>query len=504
MACQGDAGPTRATLRRQWLALCALAAFAPCRAAAGDAAAPDADRLQGLWGGDLVHHGESTGLFVAFAPGKDGALIARISLPVLNLYDVPLGKVTFAGNVVRFASLWFVYDAMLDRLTGTLPADIAPVYVLHTALTRRSVLPQRRRADLDAPLRTPLWIAAIGAPVWSDVAAAHGNVYVGGDDGRLHALAAENGASRWIYPTDGALRAGPTVAGNRIYVTSDDGVLHCIEARDAKVHWQVRVDRARAERLPTNNPKSKFDLHGAAITVAGDAAFAATHEGRVLALDAATGSARWSFAGGERFLSAPFVAGRTVFAGCYDGKVYALDAATGTLRWSFDARAPVTSTPVAVRGVVVIGSRAYDLWGLDAATGRVRWNRYVWFSWIESSAAAAGRTAYVGSSDAARLFAFDALDGQPVWATDVHGYAWGTPALDRGRIFIGTRGEVAAIEHRAHALALDRTSGKVLWRYPFPAPEPKVHHGFAGSAAVAGGRVFLASLDGRLHAFDAS
>jgi outer membrane protein assembly factor BamB len=62
-------------------------------------------------------------------------------------------------------------------------------------------------------------------------------------------------------------------------------------------------------------------------------------------------------------------------------------------------------------------------------------------------------------------------------------------------------GEAVTIDHRA--LALERISGKVLWRYPFTVADPKITHGFGGSAAVADGRVFLASLDGRLHAFAA-
>jgi eukaryotic-like serine/threonine-protein kinase len=465
--------------------------------------AQDGKRLEGIWGGELAHKGERTDVYVTLAPGDDGSLRAKFSLPVLHLYEVPLGKAAFDGAKLTFASLTFAYDAGADRLTGTLPVDILPVYSLSTTLTRRAKIDRRERPDFDAPVRAPLWTAELGTPVWSDVAAAYGLVYVGGDDGRLRALDAQTGATRWTYPTGGALRCGPTVAGTRLYVTSDDGVLHCIEARDARIVWQVRVNRTAANRLPPGDPKSKFDLHGAGVTVAGDTLFVGTHEGRMLALAATDGSARWSFAAGDRFLAAPHVAGGRVFAGCYDGKVYALDATSGALRWSFDAKAPVTSTPLLVQDVVVVGSRAYDLWGLDATTGRPRWNRYVWFTWIESSAAVAGRTAYVGSSDGARLFAFDALTGREVWTTDVHGYAWGTPVLDRDRIYIGTRGELQAIDHRAHALALDRATGKVVWRYPFTVADPKITHGYGASAALAADRVYLAAVDGRVHAFAA-
>jgi outer membrane protein assembly factor BamB len=253
---------------------------------------------------------------------------------------------------------------------------------------------------------------------------------------------------------------------------------------------------------PTRSPST--DYHGAAVAIAGNTVFAGTHEGRVLALDAGDGRAHWSIRTGDRIIAAPCVAGGRVFVGSYDGKVYAIDATTGVVRWTFDTRAPVTSTPKRVGDVVVAGSRSYDLWGLDAATGRARWNRYVWFSWIESSPAVVGRVAYVGSSDAASVFAFDAITGKSHWTRDVHGFAWGTPALDGDRLFLGTRREPGPIAHRSHALALDRATGKVLWRHPIDGANAQGQQGVAGSAAVARSarRVILVTVDGRVLAFD--
>jgi outer membrane protein assembly factor BamB len=345
-----------------------------------------------------------------------------------------------------------------------------PVYALATTLTRKARLERHNRPELDAPLRSPAWTAELGTPVWADIVAAGGALYVGADDGKLRALDAQTGAGRWTYTAAGPLRSGPTVAGDRLYVTSDDGILHCLGARDAKPVWQLRVNRMPAERLPATDPKSRYDFHGAPVTVVRNTVYAGTHEGRLLALDARDGSARWTFTAGDRILAAPFVAGDRVLVGCYDGKVYTLDAASGALRWTFDAKAPITSTPVLTQGVVVVGSRGYDLWGLDVATGRPRWNRYIWFSWIESTVVVAGRHGYVGSSDAAKLFAFDTTSGKPLWNADVHGYAWGTPLLDGGRIYIGTRGEAArprcrSIDphrsgHRAHAVCRRRRRRK--------------------------------------------
>src|SRR5262249_34688952 len=158
--------------------------------------------------------------------------------PVLHLYDIPLGKATLSGTTVRFASLSFEYDAAAERLSGTVPADLAPLYALTTTLTRKAVINRTPRSELDAPVRSPVWITELDTPVWSDVAAADGVVYAGGDDGRLHALAAKDGATRWVYATEGPLRARPTIAAGRIYVISDDGVLHRVGAGDGRATWQ--------------------------------------------------------------------------------------------------------------------------------------------------------------------------------------------------------------------------------------------------------------------------
>lgn len=54
---------------------------------------------------------------------------------------------------------------------------------------------------------------------------------------------------------------------------------------------------------------------------------------------------------------------------------------------------------------MIVGSRSYDLLALDGKTGATVWNRYVWFSWVESPVAVREAMAYVGSSDAAKLYA---------------------------------------------------------------------------------------------------
>jgi hypothetical protein len=99
------------------------------------------------------------------------------------------------------------------------------------------------------------------------------------------------------------------------------------------------------------------------------------------------------------------------------------------------------------------------------------------------------------------VFAFDAVTGASRWTTDVHGLAWGTPALDGDQLILGTRGESGPLGHKGHVLALDRATGTVRWRHALRARDSDATYGVAGSARVTEGRAFVATVDGEVLAF---
>jgi hypothetical protein len=151
---------------------------------------------------------------------------------------------------------------------------------------------------------------------------------------------------RWAYTTGGGIDSSPAVAGGAVYVGYSDG----------------------------------------------------NGDGKVYALDAATGHVRWAHATRDLFDSSPAAAGGTVYIGSGDGNVYALDAATGHLRWAYTTRGPVDSGPAVAAGTVYVGSEDGKVYALDAATGQVLWT-YAAGGGIDSGPAVAGGTVYVGSED---------------------------------------------------------------------------------------------------------
>lgn len=457
--------------------------------------------LAGTWVGEAVHQGQRSPVALTFASGRNGALDVLLSLPAVHVREVPVGTVRRTGGAVQAGPFALTWDSAAGTLSGTLPPAIVPVHAIAFTLRRGAMPPFPPRPDTAVPAPAPAWTFDAGAPAWGDLASAGSLVLVGADDGRLHAIDARRGEPRWTFQAGGAIRARPTPHADAVYVHADDGVLTRLDAASGAVRWQVRIAQPAA-RVPPPGAGSRWDTRGSAVTASDQRLLVGTHDGQVLALDPEDGRLLWRAGTGASVLAAPSVSRGRAFAGSYDGKIYAFDAATGALLWSFDTGAPVTSTPVCVGDVVVAGSRSYDLFGLDAATGAVRWNRYVWFSWIESTPLVLDGVVYVGSSDAAKIMAIEAATGHAVWDSDVLGASWGTPAVDGGLLYVGTRGQAGAFTHAPAAMALERTTGRMVWRVPVTAADGAAFSGFAGSPVVAGGVAVFAAVDGRVYAFE--
>jgi outer membrane protein assembly factor BamB len=460
--------------------------------------------LAGPWQGSLRHGGETTPFALELTAAEEGKLLVKMWVPVVHLAGSSLGKLEpkVEGQQIQFGPFSFAYDEAAGTLSGTIPEGLAPLYRIPLTLRRvpqLDVFPARAEPDVAAA--RPVWTFATGSPLWPGTTFADGAVYAGADDGRLYALDAGTGKLRWSFSSGGAIRTRPTVVGGEVYFQADDGLLYKVSAASGQERWSVRVVEKTIERLPFDNPKSRFDRFGSDVTFASGRLYLGTHDGRVLALDPARGKRVWEFASGGAVLAAPAVVGGRVYFGSFDNHVYALDAASGRLLWKRDTRAPVVSTPAPTAGRLVVGTRGYDLLALTRATGKLAWRRYLWFSWVESSATVRGGVVYVGSSDAAAAFAFDAATGRPVWKADVYGWAWGQPAVTEKRVYVGTSSQPGYLAaHRGGALALDRESGRVQWRFEAE-PGKAGTYGFPGSAAVGAGLVFFSGLDGQIYAF---
>ena len=202
--------------------------------------------------------------------------------------------------------------------------------------------------------------------------------------------------------------------------------------------------------------------------------------------------------------STPLAHDGRVFVGSFDGRVIALDGLTGELIWAHDTGAAVPSSAALFDRRIIIGSRSYDL---VARPGPYRRNAglepllLVLVDRIEPHRARRCRLCRLGP-DAQALRAIDAADGRLIWEFDTGGSAWGQPAVSMRGVFIGAAGVADyMVDHQAGFYAVDRRSGKGLWRISAPRPGTDKLWGFTASPAVGEGLVFAAGLDGRFYGF---
>ena len=461
------------------------------------------DRVIGAWAGDAEHAGETSPVILEFIRSRERVL-AVASLPAIHAWRFPIAVVTMTGNRVSGAGITLDFDPEAGTLTTTIPSELVPKYRMPVVLRKRGEVAPAPRPPIAAPRRDPAWTRTLGASSWADVRVIGDLVVVGDDVGKLHAVG-QDGEARWTFTAGGAIRAGAAALDRDVVVQADDGVLYRIDGANGQARWRTTIGKP-TPRVGIGDTSSRYENRASAVTVDGDRLFVGTHDGRILSLAARSGTEVWSFTTGDAVVATPIVARGKVYCGSFDGFVYALDRKSGALAWKHDTGGAVTSDVVVSGDRVLAGSRSYDFEALDADSGRPIWTRYFWFSWVESPATMHGSTAYVGSSDAAKVFAIDRDSGRVLWSADAGGSAWGRPAVAGDVVYQGVAGVTHYIAaHAGSVVAFDRSSGRALWHHPFDAPASSSNtaaaYGVAGSVAVGARHVFAASVDGRLFAF---
>jgi outer membrane protein assembly factor BamB len=195
--------------------------------------------------------------------------------------------------------------------------------------------------------------------------------------------------------------------------------------------------------------------------------------------------------------------------------------------------------PVLDRGVLFQIDDGGLLRAIDAATGRILWKRQVG-TLAASSPAAGGNSVYVtllahGNSAGGRLVALRQTTGQIRWSRNLPSRTESSPMLDRGELYFGSQnGTVYAVnahngqvnwtyhapgavkaslslsagvlyfgDYSGHVQAIREADGHRLWITGGGSPLGGAGT-FYSTAAVAFGRVFLGSTDGRVYAFAAA
>lgn len=156
-----------------------------------------------------------------------------------------------------------------------------------------------------------------------------GVVYAASHEGDVVALTADTGRRVWRARTDLPLSAGPGVGGDLVVAGSSDGDVVGLELETGEQRWHINVSSEVLSRP----------------LVANGTVVVRTVDGRLTALSSQDGSQQWQLEENVprltlRGTAPPVRAGDLVISGFDNGKVVAVELATGDVVWNASVSAP--------------------------------------------------------------------------------------------------------------------------------------------------------------------
>lgn len=155
------------------------------------------------------------------------------------------------------------------------------------------------------------------------------------------------------------------------------------------------------------------------------------------------------------------------------------------IRWQVPTDGHIVGAPALVDGVLYIGVGNAGLVAFDAANGDRLWAYDPGGPVMSSPAVAAGMV--VVTRGDGRMVALDATTGAERWSFAI-ARREANPLIHNGVVFVEAAGRYLA--------ALDVATGNAVWTAELPAPASR-------SAALGDGNVYVTTIDGVVHALDA-
>lgn len=333
--------------------------------------------------------------------------------------------------------------------------------------------------------------------------------------------------TEWTLEAGGSVETVPAVREEDVIFGTRNGDVVCVRQADATQRWRFRV--------PGN-----MDVAGG-VGLWNDVVYFGSYDGKVYALDAATGAAvlppvtatdelwpvkaalseagedglvvanvdsralvaihlrtgerRWRWgAGADQILGQPQARDRHVYVPTARGDLLELQVATGAVR----RRLPlgnalqVPGTLAEGRYYAVTADRV--LRALSLTSGSVEWTQ-------ETGDAAADAPAVAGDHVVLALTSGVvlglAVDGEPRWKTSLgdEGAGGAAPLIAAGKLLLATR--------RGSLVCLDLGTGQKIWDYAAAGTREKEPRGFLARGVESGGLFFVGSEDHTLYCLSA-
>jgi len=242
-------------------------------------------------------------------------------------------------------------------------------------------------------------------------------------------------------------------------------------AKPLRVLWSASLTESNryGNDWPPPPPSESSDRWIFFPVLVGDAVYAASREGVLVRLDAATGRQRWRASAGMQVSSGVGADADTVAVASEDGEVAAFEAASGKLRWRARVSSEVLAPPEIGAGMVLVRTVDNRVFAFNVADGKRRWvyQRAVASLILHAPAGVVigGDSAYAGFPGG-KLVAIALSNGGQRWEATVT-VPKGSTELERVSDVVGRPAlqgrEVCAVAYQGRVACYEAASGRQLW-----------------------------------------
>lgn len=315
----------------------------------------------------------------------------------------------------------------------------------------------------------------------------------------------------WTYDAGDSIESSAAIVGGTVFVGSQKNELTALSLDNGAVYWKYKIDSPIGESSPA---------YSNGVVYVGDLG------GWLHAVNATDGKKIWAFKAGNEIKSSPVVVGDRVLIGSYDQHLYCVSTRNGTQLWKVRTNGAVHATPSVSGGVAYLAGCDELFRAIRIADGRQLFSVSS-DAYTGASPAVRGNSAYYGTFDnevlmvdltahrvgwryqhPERKFPFYSSaavtndrvvvggrdkfvhglspDGKAAWAFATKARVESSPAIAGGRVFIGSN------DGRFYVLNL--STGALIWEFNTGAP-------LSASAAIGRGRIVIGAQDGKLYCF---
>jgi outer membrane protein assembly factor BamB len=325
------------------------------------------------------------------------------------------------------------------------------------------------------------WSYQDESDIGSGTAASNELVFTTNTNGEILALQKKDGKLKWKYKTTGKIYSIPAF-GNDIVVTgSSDDYIYALSATKGKLLWKIKTEKAVIAHP----------------VIYRNTVYIGSSDGHFRSLDLKTGKLVWDFPNVTGFVvTKPLIYNDRIYFGCWNNDFYCLDLSSGNLMWKWNNESgnrmfsPAACFPVATKNRVFIVAPDRFMTSFDAITGKVIWRKQVPDLRVRESMGLSADSAviFVKTMEGNVYGISTSADSmQAVWKSEVSlGYEiCPTAIVEKNNIvFVPTQSGMA--------VALDRASGKVLWKH-------KVSNGLITNLRpLDGNELLVTTMDGKV------